>query len=184
VDNAVELTELYDLEVERHDGVANPASGFSFLVTKSAATAAPTVEETVAEDATKDAPVEPTESATETPAPEVEKAEGEAAPSLTAESVQELIKAALAERDSEAESRIAKAEAERDAAKSALDVLKATPTPGGPVISATAEQRAFKAKNEAMQKAAYYRRLAETVNDRELAVEYRNRAKAAEAEAA
>jgi hypothetical protein len=31
----VDLTELYDLEVGRHDGVANPASGFSFLVTKS-----------------------------------------------------------------------------------------------------------------------------------------------------
>jgi hypothetical protein len=33
----IELTELYDLDVERHDAVEHPASGFSFLVTKSAA---------------------------------------------------------------------------------------------------------------------------------------------------
>jgi hypothetical protein len=27
----VEITELYDMEVDRHDGVEHPASGFSFL---------------------------------------------------------------------------------------------------------------------------------------------------------
>lgn len=176
----VEITEITDMNVIRQDAVVNPASGFTFLIKKSAA--ADSTEEPAVEDAIKDAPVEG--APTETPEPVVEKAEGEVVPALTAESVQELIKAALAERDSKAEELLKSANAEIETLKSALDVLKATPIPGGPVISATADQRAIKAKTEAGQRAAYYERLAKSVNDRELAVEYTRLAKAAQAEAA
>lgn len=37
MESEIELTELIDLEVERQDGVANPASGFRFLIQKEAA---------------------------------------------------------------------------------------------------------------------------------------------------
>lgn len=271
----IQITELHDLEVERQDGVANPASGFKFLVTKAVApeldqdgdgsndmddqgifedgssscgccpncnvgmakaklTAAerdklpdsdfagpdrsyPIHDENHARaalsevaqhgtpeekarvraavkrrypgiDVEKEYPMDDNAQPVETEEvvtpetseePEVTKAEDTPA-FLTADEAQELIKAALETRDSEAES-IRKELAET---KSELEVLKATPIPGGPVITATADQRALKAKSEAVEKAAYYKRLARTVQDRELAIEYMKRSDAFAAQAA
>lgn len=265
----VELTELTDLDVQRQDAVANPASGFRFLVTKAAGKPpkdddgdtdgdGSDDDEENAENAAKSIaylavetfvykrevreeerkrlaaegkalpdgsyPIENeedlhnaahlaesghgdveaakrliarrakelgvanplddktdakkgAEGAPETSESEVTKTEGAAEDALTAESVQSMIKAALAERESEAEKRV-------EALKSELDKLKATPIPGGPVIAATAEQRVVKAKSEAMSKAAYHKRQAELTNDRELIAYHVAKATQFEAEAA
>jgi hypothetical protein len=114
MEDDVELTELYDLDVERHDGVEHPASGLSFLVTKSAAD-----------------PVAKSDPGS------VSKAEFDA----------------LSER-------VAKAESRADEAERALEVLKATPLPGGPVIAASSEQLAYRSHQEAVEKAAFHRRRA------------------------
>jgi hypothetical protein len=94
---------------------------------------------------------------------------------------------ALVERVEKMESALAETSQLRednDKLSKELEVLKATPIPGGPALSATAEQRALKAKSDLVQKAAYYRRLSEQINDRELSTEYDKRARALEAEAA
>lgn len=63
-----------------------------------------------------------------------------------------------------------------------LEVLKATPIPGGPALTATAAVRQDKAKADAVEKAAYYRRMAASATDREAVSFYRT--KLAEAELA
>jgi hypothetical protein len=136
MEDQVELTELYDLDVERHDAVEHPASGFSFLVTKSA----------------------------------------QAAPAAVATTVSKAEFDALSER-------VAKAESRADEAERALEVLKATPLPGGPMLSASSEQLGYRARQEAVEKAAYHRqRAALSTGDKELS-DY-HAAKAAEYEAA
>lgn len=181
----VEITELFDLDVERHDGVEKPASGFSFLVTKSAQ-ADPEKENPAVEDATKDAPVEPTESApAETSEAPVEKTEDapaaveKAAFDALAERVEKM-ESALAEADE----RVKGAEGREAAAKAELEALRATPLPGGPVLAATEQDKVFKAKSEAVKQAAHWSHLAEIATTQEMRMEYTRRAQVAKAEAA
>lgn len=61
-----------------------------------------------------------------------------------------------------------------------LAKLKATPLPGGPAFTAPASVRSDQERDEKVQKAAHYRRLADQVNDRELRKYYEGLAKQAE----
>jgi hypothetical protein len=180
----VEITELFDLNVSRHDGVEKPASGFSFLVTKSAAPAAPAPEgemdteiEKAAPEATPETSEAPEGAVTPT-APEAPAAVEKAAFDALAERVEKM------ESDlAEANGRVRAAEDREVAAKAELEALKATPLPGGPVLAASDQDHVFKAKREAVQKAAYWRKMTEIATTQEMRMEYESRAKAAEAEA-
>jgi len=113
-------------------------------------------------DAQKDAPesVEPVETSEA-----VTKAEDE---TFTREDVSKMIADALAET-------VEAVTKERDAARDELTVLKATPIPGGPSITATQAARDVKAQSANVQKAIYHERLAD-VTDGELAAYHMRKA--------
>jgi hypothetical protein len=91
--------------------------------------------------------------------------------------IDELVKSAVAEATQAQEAAIKELRDE-------LAVLKATPIPGGPALTAPASMQAESAKAENLAKAAHYERLAEQVNDRDLKKYYRDRAKEARGNAA
>lgn len=62
---------------------------------------------------------------------------------------------------------------ELSAVKAELAKVKATPIPGGPVLSAAARQTAAPAQDDHAAKAAYYAQMADTVSDRQSADGYR-----------
>jgi hypothetical protein len=251
----VEITEICDLEVARHDGVEKPANGFSFLVTKSVAAEPLSDVYKAAEGAVYKRDVNeaerkrlaaegkalpdgsyPIDNAEDlhnaahlaasghgdvaaakrliakrakelgVPNPLDESAKKddmdntstpetpEAAPvAKTEETPDTVAKAefdALAERvakmesdRAEADKRAVDAEGREAATKAELEALRATPLPGGPVLAASDQDRAFKARREAAQKAAYWQNLAKDAPNQEIRMEYTRRAKAAEAEA-
>jgi hypothetical protein len=186
VDNEVEITEIHDMDVTRQDAVVTPASGFTFLIKKSAAADAPESESAV-EDATKDAPVTPAESA---PAETSEVEDAAKSAPVAPVTVEKAVFDALAERVEKMESALAEAnvratvaEVQKDAAVNALKALEATPLPGGPVLAATEQDKAFKARAEASKQAAYWTRMAEVAPTQETRMEYSNRAKVAKAKA-
>lgn len=156
----IELTELTDLDVVRQDAVRTPASGFGFLVMKSATptpsepgTAGPTTKEGTVPDP-------------QTPAAPEPQASGDV---LTKDAVESMIKDALAEAMKSAEER-------NKALADELAVLKATPIPGQVSLTAPPEARETRAQSEAMAKATYHERLAETVADREVSAYHRTKA--------
>lgn len=86
--------------------------------------------------------------------PAEKAAEAEVAPALTEEKVQELIKAALEADRSAAEKTI-------ESLKSELEVLKATPIPGGPSLMPSADEQVAVAKSKKVAEAAWHRREAD-----------------------
>lgn len=128
----------------------------------------------LSEDTKKDAPegVEP-ELPEVQPAAETEGGEDV----LTKDVVAKMIADATAEI-------VSKAAEERDALAEELRVLKATPIPGGPVLTAPASAKKQQDRDEAVAKAAYHRRQAEITGDREIRQYHIEKAKRLESELA
>ena len=157
-----ELTEMYDIKVTRQDGVRTPASGIPFLIMKSvAAEAAPTE--------TEPAPVtDPTP--TQTPAA-TEPQAGDLP--LSKEALEEFVAKMIETRVAEV-TKAAEGRAEALAAE--LAVLKDTPIPGGPALTATASVQADNARADALAKAVAFERRAERTTDHELSRYFRDQA--------
>lgn len=97
------------------------------------------------------------------------------APALDETRINEIIKAALAEATKSHEAQLA-------AVRDELAKVKATPIPGGPVLTRTADDAAKAAQRDHhAHKAAYYRTLAEQVSDQRTAAGYRELAAKADA---
>lgn len=203
----VNPTEMVDIKVIRQDGVKAPASGFPILVMKSTtATGANDPAEPAAKAAcdgsccttcgsnpTGEAPVAPETTAKETPdastdLPGVRPADSdlqadglpEAAPEgVTKTSEPEGSDGSNAELIEKAVAEAAKADRERiEALEAEVAKMRATPIPGGPMLTATAAQRDTRTKADALAKAAYHERQADTVgfSNRELARYHREKA--------
>jgi hypothetical protein len=183
----VNPTEMVDIKVTRQDGVRAPASGFPILVMKSAASPqgdAPVATETTAKDKADEGTNLPdlrdANGAVQVPegkTPEgVTKTSGPEGPEGD-DDVTQKIEKAIAEATKVATERI-------EALAAEVAVLKATPIPGGPMLTSTAAQRDLRAQSDNLAKAAKYRGMAEQVGfqNRELARFYRE--KAAELESA
>jgi hypothetical protein len=77
-----------------------------------------------------------------------------------------------------------KADRERmEALAAEVAKMRETPIPGGPMLAPTASQRDTRAKSDLLAKAAYHRRQANAVGDRQLARFHREKAAEAEASA-
>jgi hypothetical protein len=99
------------------------------------------------------------------------------APEGAQEDVREdVVKAAVAEAMKPHEEAMKELQAE-------LAKVKATPIPGGPVMTVPATVRATRERDENLAKAAYYKRMAEDVNESDLRAYYQKEAAAAEAAA-
>jgi hypothetical protein len=157
---ANELTEMFDIDPERVDLVKNPATGFPILLMKALdAPEAPAAPAASATDASKETPVPEVPAVTETPAapePQADK------PAKTVEkSVAEIVQEELAKAVSPLQEVIKGLEDQ-------MAVLKSTPIPGGPVVTAPQAQRNESAQAGLLAEAARHDRLAKSVTDREL----------------
>jgi hypothetical protein len=128
----------------------------------------------LAAEKSADQPVKPEDGQEVTPEAEAEvaKAEDPAPPAPEDAAGPELdpvVKSAIADA-------VAPLEAANQELRDQLEVLKATPIPGGPALTAPADAVALSARTEKLAKAAQYRRLASQVTDREHAKYYRDRA--------
>jgi hypothetical protein len=92
------------------------------------------------------------------------------AANLGADEIKDLVKSAVAEATKAQRDELGLVRAE-------LAKVKDTPIPGGPFITAPASARADSARTEKALQASKFRRLADDVNDPELAKYYRERAK-------
>jgi len=184
----IDPTEMFDIKVTRQDGVRSPASGFPILVMKSAAASgttpagdAPVAPEPTTKDATDastDLPdvrtsADPVQGAPEAPEG-VTKTSGAQAPAEGDDDVASKIEKAVAEATRASEERMKALESE-------VAKMRATPIPGGPMLTATAVQRDVRATSDLMAKAAYHKRQADIVGERELARYHREQAAAADA---
>lgn len=170
---AKDLTEMFDIDPERVDGVRSPASGLPILLMKALDAPAGTEDkpEPPADNASKESDVPETPQDPQTPeAPEpqapqapAEKSAAELVQEEVAKAVQPLTEVIKGLRDE-------------------MAVLKSTPVPGGPVVTVPTPQRDESARSEALAKVAYHDRLAKSVNDRDL-IRYHEE-KAAEARTA
>jgi hypothetical protein len=152
-----DVTEIIRLDVDRTDGVKNPANGFPFLLLKA-------IEEP-AEKASQEEHMENTNT-DKTSAP----AGGENQESTKSPDVDALVKAAVAEATKGSEERIKTLETE-------LAKVKALPIPGGPVMTAPATMRNEASKAAKLVEAAHFTKLAEQVTDQDLKKYYKERAK-------
>jgi hypothetical protein len=112
---------------------------------------------------------------TQTPPATEPEAGGEVLSKAALDAVEKMIEDRVA-------AEVSKVAEERDKALAAYEVLKSTPIPGGPAMTATAVVREDKARDEAMAKAVAYEREAKRTTDPE-AVQY-YKAQAAKARAA
>jgi hypothetical protein len=88
----------------------------------------------------------------------------DAAPAVSKDEIADLVKGAVTEATKAAQERI-------DALAAELAKVKATPLPGGPVITATATRK--QANGTDLEKAAYYEQMADRVQDPNAAAGYR-----------
>jgi len=91
----------------------------------------------------------------------------DAAPAVSKDEVNDLVKAAVTEATKAAQERV-------DALAAELAKVKATPLPGGPVITATATRQQTNGADQ--QKAAYYEAMADQVQDPTASAGYRQKA--------
>jgi hypothetical protein len=164
-----DLTELVDIDPERVDLVKNPANGFPILLMKAVDVITPEGDKTPVTDVTPTAVAPSTPAAPEPQTePKVEK------------SAEDLVKEAVAKAIKPAEEAIKGLTETVKSQADELAVLKATPIPGGPSITAGSHQRAENERASAKAEAARFRKLAKDVTDRELVRYYEEKADALE----
>ena len=191
-----ELTELTGIEIDRVDGVKNPANGFPILLMKAidpAAnpgcgccgncamnTAKDEQEPDVPDEAAKETEaVEPEAVPAETETPEGDAVKDEPETPTPDEDVEKNARAA-GEVITEA---VAKAIEPYEAAlkelRDELAKVKATPIPGGPAVTAPAGARADSQRAELLKEAAYCDSMADLTAEQDMKVHYRAKAAAA-----
>lgn len=204
--DAIQLTELTDIEVIRQDGVANPASGFPILVMKSVTTSGASVptqnpgydgdsddapsgcDGTCCENCGARMAKEVTNDKSDTE--EDPLADNDATKGAGDEPVTEPTETPAA---NEPQSEVEKADLIKAAITEALNPLKdelaavkadvakvlEMPIPGGPVQTVPANVRQQRMRDEELTKAAKYERLAEEVSEPDIREQYRRMAAAA-----
>lgn len=170
---AAELTELVDIDPSRVDLVKSPANGFPILLMKSLSDPAKPDEtpDTSGTEIVKESEVPEAKTEETSPAPEAPEVVTPPAP--VEKSLGELVKEEVAKAVQPLEARNKALEAE-------MALLKSTPIPGGPMVTAPGSQVNDSAKAAHLAKAQHFENLAKDISGNAELVRYYEE-KAAEA---